>query len=360
MYMMLIKCQIKNGFIDRAITLFNSMSVNEVKPDIPIYELMIKACVKNDRELEAMELTIKCTKSGMKLDNFIYNQIIDTIIQTRFLKLHEKHDGLIKLYTEIKVKQFELEIEHRTLQKLTTFIYKNEIIIQEKKKKAQNSSHPQIKPSENQSIMSNSSGAERSIYEIAIEVSATTPRNQNKKPEYQNMKSQPRDYNKKDAYYGEKYHNPKPYNELCQDYNYHDTQEDQYNGYQNTHEDYHHNYQNTHEDYHHNYQNTYENQPRENKKQQAQTPRNKGPSNIDYNMNHNQQSQTPRNRGPCNIDYSMNTTQQTQNKPKPQNNQNKPKPQNNQNKENGFKGGFQYGDLNGESLYSKAITKKKK
>ena len=94
-YQIVIKFLINLGNINDAMINFNNMIKNKINPDNIMYELMIKSCIDNKKYQNAFDLFSEATKSQIKLANYCFENLLILLLSEEIKLLKEDRENLI-------------------------------------------------------------------------------------------------------------------------------------------------------------------------------------------------------------------------------------------------------------------------
>ena len=92
-----------------------------ITPDHIIYESIIKIAIKNYFTRDAAEFINKAFAQEIKISDFIYDELVNRVINDYYLRVEEKKSILTDLYANMKAKGASLS--NRGLNDLTKFLY---------------------------------------------------------------------------------------------------------------------------------------------------------------------------------------------------------------------------------------------
>lgn len=144
-YQLIMKCMIKNRKIESAVELFKDMINNKnIKPDFLIFELLIKNCFEANLIETAFDLIVDACRFEIRLENFLYEAAISAIKNLDSNDLNRKKHliGLIKA-----IKSSKVQISRKTADMF------NELIVDLKDNVIKNTNSTVTQTNENNGIL---------------------------------------------------------------------------------------------------------------------------------------------------------------------------------------------------------------
>jgi pentatricopeptide repeat protein len=120
-YSTMIQMYIKRKELDKAIVLFEEIKKRGMKPDQVSYNFIINGCSFNKKLEKAIEYLHESFKSQVKLSDDTYKNILEYLLNNKFMKANERAKNISEISKILKEKNFEIPYEQYS--KLMKVVY---------------------------------------------------------------------------------------------------------------------------------------------------------------------------------------------------------------------------------------------
>jgi len=107
-YSTMIQMYIKRKELDKAIELFEEIKKRGMKPDQVSYNFIINGCSFNKKLEKAIEYLHESFKSQIKLSDDTYKNILQYLLNNKFMKTNERSKNISEISKILKEKNFEI------------------------------------------------------------------------------------------------------------------------------------------------------------------------------------------------------------------------------------------------------------
>merc|ERR1712032_1744631 len=107
-YSTMIQMFIKRKELNKAIELFEEIKKRGMKPDQVSYNFIINGCSFNKKLEKAIEYLHESFKSQIKLSDDTYKNILQYLLNNKFMKTNERSKNISEISKILKKKNFEI------------------------------------------------------------------------------------------------------------------------------------------------------------------------------------------------------------------------------------------------------------